>query len=780
MIVASEHNRNNALGIEKRVKALIMNDTSRSDQSRSHIGRMSRSVVGHMTGKFSRLIGGSATIHATGRFLRRQLWAWPIIAAILFGGVGWWVNQSVENAMRRQRAEELNTILEASVTSLRVWTGEQKINVQLFTQDEQIRPLANELLTLADSKPGMDRRLVQAKAQDALRARLQEPLKISGYVGFFVLSPSGIVIAADQDISVGKMLDDNRKVFFDQANAGQTVVSKPYRSPLLLHDEKGELRANLPTMFTAGPIRDAAGKPIAALGLRIRPEDQFSKILRVARFGKTGETYAFDRNGLMLSQSRFDDELKQIGLLVDQPDSRSILTVQVRDPQVNMAEGERPKLRRAEQPLTRLAEQAVAGEDGYDADGYRDYRGAPSVGAWRWLKDFDFGVGTEVDVAEAFQPVYILRRAFWCLMALLILSAGGIFLAMWIISRQQQALQKATLAAKHLGQYALEEKLGAGGMGTVYKARHALLRRPTAVKLLDVDKMTEAAIARFEREVQLTAALTHPNTIAVFDYGRTPEGIFYYAMEYLQGINLDDFVKQHGRLPEARLVYILRQICGSLAEAHAAGMIHRDIKPANIILTHRGGMHDFVKVLDFGLAKAREGEETANLTNPNAVTGTPLYMSPEAVNQPDQVNARADVYAIGAVGYFLLTGSPVFNGNTVIEICMKHVKAVPESPSIRLGQPVSPDFEALLLRCLAKSPADRPSDAAMLLSALDTCIVEGSWTAQDAVSWWTAHEKDGPTEPVNADNGKPIQNEKIPAPETTIAYEGWKDQTTNS
>ena len=360
----------------------------------------------------------------------------------------------------------------------------------------------------------------------------------------------------------------------------------------------------------------------------------------MVRFGHSGETYAFDGKGLFLSQSRFDDELKQIGLLVDQPDSHSILTVEVRDPQANMVKGERPKLRRPDQPLTLVAAEAVQGKDGYDADGHRDYRGVPSVAAWRWLADLGFGVTTEMDVAEAFQPVYILHRAFWVLMTLLILSASGIFLAMLFIARQQRALQKATVAAKKLGQYALEQKLGAGGMGTVYKARHAMLRRPTAVKLLDVDKMSDTAIARFEREVQLTSGLTHPNTVAVFDYGRTPEGIFYYAMEYLEGLNLDDFVKRFGPLPEARSVHILRQVCGALAEAHAAGLVHRDVKPANIFLTSRGGLRDFVKVLDFGLVKALHGQDDANLTSMHGMTGTPLYASPEAISQSDQIDSE--------------------------------------------------------------------------------------------------------------------------------------------
>ena len=224
---------------------------------------------------------------------------------------------------------------------------------------------------------------------------------MSGYVGYLVMSLDGTVLAADQDLPIGKALGGYRREIFDQALAGKTLVSKPFRSSLLLADENGELRTNLPSMYTTAPLRDEKDRPFAALGLRIRPEDQFTRILQI-RFGRSGETYAFDRSGLLLSQSRFDNDLKQIGLLVDQPEARSILTVEVRDPGVNMEEGNRPKLRRPEQPLTRLAAEAVQGKDGFDADGYRDYRGVLSVGAWRWLPEYDFGIAAEVDVARRF------------------------------------------------------------------------------------------------------------------------------------------------------------------------------------------------------------------------------------------------------------------------------------------------------------------------------------------------------------------------------------------
>jgi eukaryotic-like serine/threonine-protein kinase len=721
-----------------------MSDTPHPHLSRSAIGRLSRAagrVSRTAIGRATRRVAGTTSVRAAGRFLRRQLWAWPLIAAVILGGAGLFVHRSVERAMRAQREAELTTIRDADVEALRVWMVEQGRNAEQLAADEKLHPPLKELLALSTDGTGAERALLQSKAQGELRARLGPRLKALGYVGFFVVSPGGVVVAAEQDPPIGKPITGYRKEFFERVLKSGPSVSKPYRSPLLLKDEKGEYRANLPTMFAAAAISDESGKPVAAFGVRIRPDEEFTRILQVARAGESGETYAFDRTGLLLSNSRFDDDLMRIGLLADLPESQSVLTVQVRDPGVNMAEGHRPALRRAEQPLTRMAADCVAGGTGCDPDGYRGYRGVPKVGAWTWLPEYDFGVATEIDKDESYAPVYILRRAFWGLMGLLALAAVGIFVAMLVMARQQKLLQAAVLEAKQLGQYTLEQKLGAGGMGTVYRARHAMLRRPTAVKLLDIDKMSDAAIARFEREVQATSTLTHPNTVQIFDYGRTPEGIFYYAMELLEGTNLDDLVARTGPLPEARAVYLLRQACGSLAEAHAAGLVHRDVKPANLFLTRRGGLADFVKVLDFGLVKAVGGADEAHLTSANAVTGTPLYLSPEAVNEPDRLDARADVYALGAVAYYLLTGQPVFSGATVMEICMKHVREAPTPPSERLGRPVSTGLEALVLRCLAKARTDRPADAGELLRELAKGPAAGTWTADDATAWWAARAK---------------------------------------
>jgi serine/threonine protein kinase len=470
--------------------------------------------------------------------------------------------------------------------------------------------------------------------------------------------------------------------------------------------------------------------------MRIRPEAEFTEILQMARSGQSGETFAFDDKGMLLSQSRFDDDLKQMGLLADLPDSHSVLTLELRDPGVNMMNGERPTLKRAEQPLTKLVASAVAGEAGVNVSALRDYRGVPSVGAWSWLPEYEMGVAAKVDAAEAFRPLYVLRNVFWGLLGLLVVSAVGILAFMVYAARQKHAAQMAALEARQLGQYTLEHKIGSGGMGSVYRARHAMLRRPTAVKLLDPEKMGPTSIVRFEREVQLTSQLNHPNTITVYDYGRTHEGVFYYAMEYLEGITFDDLVSQYGPQPEGRVVKLLKQLCGSLAEAHAAGVIHRDVKPANVMLTCRGGVFDLVKVLDFGLMKAFGSEQHDRLTASHSLTGTPSYMAPEAISHPETVDARTDLYAVGAVGYFLVTGTPVFSAEGLVELCRKHLHDPPEPPSRRLGRPVSSSFEHVLLSCLAKKPEDRPASAAVLLEELEKLAPDPPWSRAQARAWW--------------------------------------------
>ncbi|HTV25033.1 MAG TPA: serine/threonine-protein kinase [Polyangiaceae bacterium] len=324
---------------------------------------------------------------------------------------------------------------------------------------------------------------------------------------------------------------------------------------------------------------------------------------------------------------------------------------------------------------------------------------------------------------------WVLEAALW--------SGAGSGVAT-LASQVIYGLHERALEARQLGQYQLEQKIGQGGMGEIYRARHAMLRRPTAVKLIS-GTGSEERLRRFEKEVQLTARLTHPNTISIFDYGRTPDGTFYYAMELLEGLTVEQLVERHGPQPPARVVHLLQQACGALSEAHGIGLIHRDIKPANLYLCRRGGVPDFVKVLDFGLVRELRNDGDSKGSNikgsqVDTVVGTPLYLSPEAILSPDRVDARADLYGLGGVAYFLLTGSPPFNGRGLVEICSHHLHTQPEPPSRR--RPVPPELDALVLRCLAKDPSERPQTAAELADALRACDATGTWSTNDAERWW--------------------------------------------
>ncbi len=315
------------------------------------------------------------------------------------------------------------------------------------------------------------------------------------------------------------------------------------------------------------------------------------------------------------------------------------------------------------------------------------------------------------------------------------LVAGGV--AMWcivttaaaaLVSREIYGLVAQVRKAMQLGRYTLREKIGEGGMGAVYRAEHAMLRRKTAIKLLLPDRVSSAALVRFEREVQLTSQLSHPNTIAIHDYGRTPEGVFYYAMELLDGRSLEQLVLDEGAQPAGRVVHVLLQVAGSLREAHAAGLIHRDIKPSNILIGTYGGMPDFVKVIDFGLVKQLDAGADPAVTRSDTLTGTPLFMAPESITRPESIDAMVDTYAFGATAYYLITGTPVFDGRSMVEVCGHHMHTPPALPSERLGHPVPPRLEQLILRCLAKDPKDRPTDPE-LSSMLRECERESAWDA---------------------------------------------------
>jgi len=288
-------------------------------------------------------------------------------------------------------------------------------------------------------------------------------------------------------------------------------------------------------------------------------------------------------------------------------------------------------------------------------------------------------------------------------------------------------LRRQAYEAEQLGQYLMGDKIGEGGMGEVYRAQHALLRRPTAVKLLRADRIGDETLQRFEREVTRASRLTHPNAIQIYDYGRTPDGVFHYAMEMLNGADLDEVVDANGALPPGRIIHVLDHACAALHEAHAAGMVHRDIKPSNLFLCERGRVLDVVKVLDFGLAKDLRGGSA--LTQTGQFLGTPHFMSPESLGG-GEIGPATDLYSLGAVAYRLLTGSVPFDSDSIGEVIVAHLQTPPRPPW-ELAE-VPDDLQAIVLRCLEKSPADRFASVEDLRAALAKCRDAGTWTQDDA------------------------------------------------
>jgi serine/threonine-protein kinase len=310
-----------------------------------------------------------------------------------------------------------------------------------------------------------------------------------------------------------------------------------------------------------------------------------------------------------------------------------------------------------------------------------------------------------------------------------------------------QHLGRRLREAQDFGSYRLVELLGEGGMGEVWRAEHRLLARNVAIKLVRPEILgagdtadARVVLQRFEREARATAALSSPHTIDVFDYGMTQDQTFYYAMELLVGRDLETLVREFGPVPADRSLFLLRQVCHSLADAHARGLVHRDIKPANIYVCRRGLDYDFVKVLDFGLVKVQDSRSVRlTLDAPGQTTGTPAYMAPEIIEGAPDVDRRADVYALGCVAYYMLTGQLVFEADTPMKMLLQHLQARPLPPSSRTELDIPPEIDALVLACLEKNPDNRPQDATELLVRVSGCPTCGTWSDDAARNWWEAH-----------------------------------------
>jgi serine/threonine-protein kinase len=451
-----------------------------------------------------------------------------------------------------------------------------------------------------------------------------------------------------------------------------------------------EIRANTLSAELEAEVR--------ALRASINPEASLAALREIV-VGERGELFALDHEGVLRSESRLAPGLTGRALRES-----------------------------ADGPLTPLAQGVAASALAADAAGrrgsllepYRNHRGEEVIGAWRWIPEKQLAVAAEIPEAQAYAPLRYLRIAFGVVFGALVLAAGA---AIWSgISLLR--LRGELGGQRKVGPYRLERLIGEGGMADIYLARHDLLKRPCAVKLLKPARATDEMVARFEREVQLASTLAHPNVVEIYDYGRSSEGLFYYAMEYLEGINLGERVAREGALPVARALPILRQLCAGLAAAHAAGLVHRDVKPENVMLCRRGEEADVVKILDFGMVKKADAGHSRNLTRGLKILGTPLYMAPECLRNPADVDARTDIYAVGAVAFTILSGRKLFETADDLELSSKVLNDVPPRVSEIASQPIPVELDLLIQACLEKKREDRPQRIADLVEALDAIAAD--------------------------------------------------------
>ncbi len=668
---------------------------------------------------------------------------WRNAATVIMGGLlivlGYWAYNGVRNSIVDTRMTSLEALVGLVVTGLDVWVGEHRTEAVRLAKDPVVVERAARLAADARDRGATPGRCT-AEAEDLGRI-LQSSLVTQGVVTFRIVDRAGIVLASKDPTLCGERLRSGPfRQRLDLALDGVPQFVRPYPDPELSF--RGPSVRPRPVTWFLAPIRSGNGSPVAALAMGVEADRELAAIFSAARSGTTSEVFALSDDGLMLTPSRFAEEMIAARVISDAGARGSIFQVPVRDPGGDLMAGHVPALEAAARPLTQAAALAVAARvksvesdrRGAVAEPYRSYRGSDVYGAWRWLPAYDMGVIAESSTTEALAALRYFWISFAVLGGFVVLMLGAALMSATSLSRLQRQFGRL----QRLGAYTLEREISEGGMATIYLARHALLKRPTAIKVLKKHVATDEFVHRFEREVQIASQLLHPNTVRVYDFGRTREGQPYYVMEYLDGVTLAELVAHSGPVPPGRVIHVLRQVGAALREAHEHGLIHRDVKPENVMLCRRGE-DDVVKLLDFGLVKNLERAQTRDITKQLKILGTPRYMAPERILNPADVDARSDIYALGAVGYFLLTGRPIFDGDDNMEIMNQVLHTPAPRASASAGIALPEELDALIAACLEKERSRRPQSVDAVVEAIDRLSSRLAWTQGDAEKWWSAY-----------------------------------------
>lgn len=680
------------------------------------------------------------------RITKRKFWMLAILLLLALSLLAGISQRLVNRSILRQVEGNLVGNLESKTIALTTWLQSQQRQVEQVVNASRTTEL---LLTWLDeakapskiSPPANDD---QKKPNDELIAILDRTASSLGATRYFLSDRTGRIVLNSQPDFPGQRLPPFYHAYLMTLMRHQSTLVPPHQLevPMLESGEPSSDEASMQpaVMCIMTTVRQGDQEAVGFLGYLLDASGAFSTLLNAGSEYSQLETYAVNSQAQLLSSSSFEESLRTAGLL--KPGQPSSLNVLIRDPGTDFQKANFPLVPAAACPMTNAAAGIVAAAslstDTVTAQmtDYRNYRGVPVVGVWRWLPDYKLGLVAEIPTSEAFSTVRNLGFALWGLIGLLAMSLAGTLFFARLSQAVFRRLGKVEKRLAKMGQYELLEKIGQGGMGEVYRAQHALLRRETAVKICQMGTNSPTANYRFQREVQAASQLNNPHTVRIFDYGQSETGTFFYAMELLHGLNLTGLIRQFGTLSDGRTIFILKQVCESLAEAHGLGLVHRDIKPSNVMIGRRGGIADFVKVLDFGLVRSFGTNRTVSLTLDGCIAGTPHYMSPEASQNPNEIDPRSDLYSLGCLAFHLLSGQPPFKGNNPLEICLKQVREQP--PCIQDQTPIAmcESLSQLIMRCIAKSPSDRPQSALELILELEKIRPLHPWSRSDAELWW--------------------------------------------
>ena len=656
--------------------------------------------------------------------------------------VGFWTYHQIRDQLRSLVANELDGVSSGVKLSADGYLHDKARLVSSWSRTPDLRDAVATLASLPtdDASRWSDHPSAKIVA-DELRSLSGTPR-----VDFVIWNRSMVAIAAGETSStkIGSPVQPSDAVSITRAMTGQTVLYGPQRvdkpnptqnaAPI---DASETQPASAPEpaepvigIFT--PIFDDNDRVVATMLVRgLGWFEQLSGLFSRTTMATKMDAYLVNREGIMLTPSMVARTAALEGRL-DYPPDAIAASMRVVDPGTDRLRPDRP-IDRDTRPITLAVADLRKPPYGVRIQPYVNYAGRRVVGASQILNDWDLGVIVESPVTDAFAALRMVRTSY-LLLATLLLALS--LYAAWRIARRAA---RDSAAVHPLARYDVVDRLGSGGMGSVFLVRHRVLGRETALKVLPIDSAGGEDLRRFDREAKLAASLTNPHTVTIYDYGRSPEGNAYCAMEYLRGLTLAEVVARDGPLPIGRVLTIVRQICDAMVDAHDRGLCHRDLKPHNIMLSMDRTVGDWVVVFDYGLAKPLRPDTKMYQTTQMVWSGTPMYMAPERFRQPGGLDARSDVYSVGAIAYFLIAGHPPFLETSPEALFASILSEPPVDLSVARGTPVPAEIQRLVNRLMAKSVEDRIATMADASRVIDDLRTRYPWSFDESLTWWKIH-----------------------------------------